>query len=101
MSVNIEWVIGYGFPVVIAAAALECDYLSDKLRVPAWAPWTPMLLVGLLWAAHFSELAAIRLKVPMAVLGVLTVALVGLRVFRPALQASRKALGLRVEAAES
>lgn len=51
---DVERVVVYAFPVVIAAAALAVEDLSARWHVSRWALWGPVLLVQVTWSYTYA-----------------------------------------------
>ncbi|HEY7347615.1 MAG TPA: hypothetical protein VH599_04795 [Ktedonobacterales bacterium] len=49
VSVDVERVVIYAFPVVIAAACFGVEALADRWRVSRWLLWLPVLALELSW----------------------------------------------------
>lgn len=54
IATNVERTVVYSFPVVIAAAAAEVEYLAARYQFSRWVIWLPVLLLELSWWAYFA-----------------------------------------------
>jgi len=51
VAANTGRLVVYAFPVVIAAAVFEVEYLADRFQVSRWLLWVPALTLELVWWA--------------------------------------------------
>ena len=51
IAANTARLVVYAFPVVIAAAVFEIEYLADRLQVSRWLLWAPALTLEFVWWA--------------------------------------------------
>ena len=53
VAANTGRLVVYAFPVVIAAAVFEVEYLAGRLQVSRWLLWVPALTLEFVWwASH-------------------------------------------------
>ena len=52
IAANTGRLVVYAFPVVIAAAVFEVEYLAGRLQVSRWLLWVPALTLELVWWAY-------------------------------------------------
>jgi hypothetical protein len=52
IAANTARLVVYAFPVVIAAAVFEVEYLAGRLQVSRWLLWVPALTLELVWWAY-------------------------------------------------
>jgi hypothetical protein len=51
IAANTQRLVAYAFPVMIAAAAFEIEYLAGRLQVSRWLLWLPALTLEFVWWA--------------------------------------------------
>lgn len=52
IAANTQRLVVYAFPVVIAAAVFEIEYLAGRLQVSRWLLWVPALTLEFVWWAY-------------------------------------------------
>jgi len=52
VAANTGRLVVYAFPVVVAAAVFEVEYLAGRLQVSRWLLWVPALTLELVWWAY-------------------------------------------------
>jgi hypothetical protein len=52
VAANTGRLVVYAFPVVIAAAVFEVEYLAGRFQVSRWLLWVPALTLELVWWAY-------------------------------------------------
>jgi len=52
VAANTGRLVVYAFPVMIAAAVFEVEYLAGRLQVSRWLLWVPALTLELVWWAY-------------------------------------------------